>query len=90
MLKSYVDYMHIKDANAQGKVVPAGYGIGNVGEIVKMYLAQGGEVMTLEPHLNSFVGLDKLEDGESLETAFSYKNNDESFDAAVKALRAII
>ncbi len=90
MLKSYVDYMHIKDANAQGKVVPAGYGIGNVGEIVKMYLAQGGEVMTLEPHLNSFVGLDKLEDGESLATAFSYKDNDESFDAAVKALRAII
>lgn len=90
MLKSHVEYMHIKDANAQGKVVPAGYGIGNVGEIVKMYLAQGGEVMTLEPHLNSFVGLDQLENGESLEMTFAYKDNDESFDAAVKALRAII
>ena len=90
MLKDYVDYMHIKDANDKGKVVPAGYGIGNVAEIVKKYFAQGGEVVTLEPHLNSFVGLDKLENGESLEKAFSYKNNDESFDAAVNAFRAII
>ena len=90
MLKDYVDYMHIKDANENGKVVPAGYGIGNVAEIIKRYRAQGGDVMTLEPHLNSFVGLDQLENGESLETAFSYKDNDESFDAAVKALRAII
>ena len=30
MLKSYVKYLHIKDANELGKVVPAGEGIGNV------------------------------------------------------------
>ena len=90
MLEGYIDYMHIKDANAQGKVVPAGHGIGNLAELIKRYAAIGGDVLTLEPHLNSFVGLDKLENGESLETAYSYKNNDESFDAAVKALREIM
>ena len=90
MLKDYVYYMHIKDANAEGKVVPAGYGVGNVAELIRRYKAQGGDVVTLEPHLNSFVGLDQLEDGESLETKFSYKTNDESFDAAVTALKAIM
>ena len=90
MLKEYVDYMHIKDANEKGKVVPAGHGIGNVPELIKKYTSQGGDVVTLEPHLNSFVGLANLEDGESLDVEFSYKDTDESFDAAVSALRAII
>ena len=90
MLKEYVDYMHIKDANEKGKVVPAGHGIGNVPQLIKKYVAQGGDVVTLEPHLNSFVGLANLEDGESLDVEFSYKDTDESFDAAVSALRSII
>ena len=90
LLKDYVDYLHIKDAMANGVVVPAGHGVGNVAEIVKRYLAQGGEVMTLEPHLTKFVGLDKLENGESLKEGLSiYKDNDEAFDAAVAALKAI-
>ena len=46
--------------------------------------------MTLEPHLAKFVGLDKLENGESLKPGLSiYKDNDEAFDAAVAALKAI-
>ena len=91
MLKDYVDYMHIKDAIADGTVVPAGKGLGNVPAIVKDYLARGGSVMTLEPHLNAFTGLDKLEDGESLKQGFSvYKTNEESFDAAVSALNGIL
>lgn len=90
LLCDYVDYLHIKDAMADGAVVPAGRGIGNVSEIVRRYLAQGGEVMTLEPHLTKFVGLDKLENGESLKSGLSvYKDNDEAFDAAVNALRTI-
>ena len=90
LLKDYVDYLHIKDAMADGIVVPAGHGVGNVSEIVKRYLAQGGEVMTLEPHLTKFIGLDKLENGESLKQGLSvYKTNDEAFDAAVTALRTI-
>ena len=91
LLSPYVEYMHIKDALANGTVVPAGQGIGNVETIVKMYLAQGGEVMTLEPHLQEFVGLSGLENGESVKNLnISYKNNDESFDAAVMALKGIL
>ncbi len=91
MLKDYVDYMHIKDALADGTVVPAGQGNGNVAAIVKAYLAKGGEVMTLEPHLQEFVGLKGLENGESVKTENKmYKDNDESFDAAVSALKGIL
>ncbi len=91
LLKDHVEYLHIKDALADGTVVPAGQGIGNVAAIVKMYLAQGGEVMTLEPHLQNFVGLSGLENGESVKTLnIKYKDNDESFDAAVTALKGIL
>lgn len=90
LMKDYVEYLHIKDARADGVVVPAGRGLGNVEAIVKAYVAQGGQVMTLEPHLTAFTGLDQLENGESLKAGeVVYKNNDEAFDAAVCALKTI-
>ena len=91
MLKNYVDYLHIKDAVSDGTVVPAGMGLGNVPDIVSDYLARGGEVMTLEPHLYDFTGLSALENGKSVKLGISsYKDNDEAFDAAVSALRGIL
>ena len=90
LLKDYVEYVHIKDARADGVVVPAGHGLGNVEAIVKDYVARGGQVMTVEPHLKAFTGLDKLENGESLKQGETvYKNNDEAFDAAITAIKAI-
>ena len=89
-LRAYVDYLHIKDAVSDGTVVPAGMGIGNVPAIVGDYLARGGDVMTLEPHLFDFTGLSALENGKSVKLGLSaYKDNDEAFDAAVAALKAI-
>ncbi len=90
-LKDRVEYLHIKDAAADRTVVPAGKGLGNIPFIVKDYLARGGEVMTLEPHLSAFTGLAGLENGISIKHGVSnYKNTDESFDAAASALREIL
>ena len=90
-LREYVDYLHIKDAVEDGTVVPAGMGIGNVPFIVGEYLARGGDVMTLEPHLFDFTGLSALENGKSLKLGISaYKDNDAAFDAAVAALKEIL
>ncbi len=90
-LCDYVDYLHIKDAVQDGTVVPAGMGIGNVPMIVGDYLSRGGDMMTLEPHLFDFTGLSALENGKSVKLGISaYKDNDEAFDAAVAALKAII
>jgi hypothetical protein len=47
--------------------------------------------MTLEPHLFDFTGLSALENGKSVKLGISaYKDNDEAFDAAVAALKAIV
>ncbi len=92
MLKPYIKYMHIKDAVGE-KVVPAGKGEGNVQKIAKEYLALGGNAFTMEPHLMDFVGLSALEkEGEKsvVGESFSYKDNNEAFDAACKAFKSLL
>ena len=92
MLKPYVDYLHIKDAKLNGQVVPAGYGDGNVPAIVKDYGLAGGKVMTLEPHLTSFVGLKDLEQegDESVVGGISFESPEAAFDFAVKTLKDLV
>ncbi len=92
LLKDYVTYMHIKDALADGKVVPAGKGVGCLPEVLKMFKAQGGKGLTLEPHLSIFKGLAGLErEGEKSQIgAFQYPTKEAAFDAAVAALNEII
>ena len=89
MLKPYVDYLHIKDSTLEGKIVPAGYGAGNIASIVKDYGLAGGKVMTLEPHLTSFVGLKDLEqEGEESDVGgIAFDSPEAAFDFAVKTLK---
>ena len=92
LLKPYVDYMHVKDALADGSVVPAGRGIGSLAEILGDYLARGGAALTLEPHLSVFEGLSTLERaGEASRIGgYAYASGDEAFDAAAAALRELL
>lgn len=92
MLKPYVKYLHIKDAMADGSVVPAGKGIGQVPKILKAYIAMGGRALTIEPHLKVFDGLAALEreNDKSAVGAYCYNSNDEAFDAACAALNDIL
>ena len=93
VLKGYVKYLHIKDADTEGKNVVAGDGIGKLGEIIKAFSEQGGGVATLEPHLVSFVGLNALEkDGKTDKNVggISFKNDREAFDTDVIAVRKIL
>ena len=92
MLAPFVNYMHIKDALPDGRVVPPGEGIGNVPALIRMFAAQGGRMLSLEPHLSEFVGLKSLErEGEeSIVGALNFESNEAAFDHAVKALRKIL
>ena len=92
MLHSYIKYMHIKDALADGLVVPAGAGIGHVKEILDAFLAQSGDSVTIEPHLTVFEGLKELEGKErEIKVAeFKYPDADTAFDVACNALRALL
>lgn len=92
MLRSYVHYMHIKDALPNGNVVAPGTGRGNVPALIAKYFAQGGEVLSLEPHLFEFVGLKALEkEGEeSVVGALSFKTAESAFDHAASKLKMIL
>ena len=92
MLKERVHYLHIKDALANGQVVPAGRGIGNVKVILSDFIARGGEDLTIEPHLKVFDGLNALErdNARSAVGGYLYDSNDQAFDAACAALRELL
>ena len=61
-LKNYIEYMHIKDSKADGTIVPAGDGEGNIGYIVGDLISNGYDgFISLEPHLGTFEGLADLE-----------------------------
>ena len=63
MLKDFVAYMHIKDANYEGRgVVPSGHGDGKVKEILSELAAmEGTYFLSLEPHLGGYKGPAALE-----------------------------
>ena len=92
LLSPYVEYMHIKDALPGGKVVPPGQGAGNVPAIVAKYAAQGGQMLTLEPHLTAFVGLKSLENEgeESVVGHMKFDSSEAAFDYAVNNLYSIV
>ena len=92
MLKSYITYMHIKDSKLDGTVVLPGVGDGNVPEIIAKYVAQGGKMFTLEPHLSEFVGLSELEQAgnQSLVGHMTFATPEDAFDAAAQNLVKIL
>ncbi|MDE7176302.1 MAG: sugar phosphate isomerase/epimerase [Lachnospiraceae bacterium] len=87
LLSPYVEYLHIKDALADGSVVSAGKGIGNIAYILKQYR---GEILTVEPHLSVFNGFEKLERGKAAELTYCYPDPLTAFGAAVDALKKIM
>lgn len=90
-LAPFVKYFHIKDVNKDDVIVPAGLGRGNIPVILKKYLAQGGEVITMEPHLTVFDGLAALENGEKTKIDDgAWGSPAEAFKTATDALKKIL
>lgn len=88
LLNPYVEYLHIKDAFYDGKVVPAGKGVGNIPYILENYK---GNVLTIEPHLSVFSGFDKLEQEHKTSIdEYCYPSSRAAFDAAVNAIKEIL
>lgn len=63
LLKDHIEYIHVKDAiSGSGKVVPAGFGDGNVKKILSMLFEDGFcGFLSIEPHLFDFDGFAGLE-----------------------------
>lgn len=92
MLRPYTDYLHIKDALPTRQVVPCGKGIGNVADILRDFIADGGRNVTIEPHLKVFSGLAQLEQAGNVSNIDDnvYPDSDTAFDAACSAFRAVL
>ncbi len=91
-LHERITYMHIKDAFlADGAVVCAGHGDGDVPEILRRLNAEREDevILTVEPHLTVFAGLKDLQD-EELKHHEAYPDSRTAFHAAVQALKDIL
>lgn len=81
-------YIHVKDSRYDTKqIVPVGFGDGLYEEIFSGL--DRDTTLTLEPHLFKFVGYSDI-DKKELNSLFSYKDSNESFDAAVTALKNLL
>jgi len=89
MLKSYIAYVHIKDARwSDAGVVPAGMGDGNVAAILKMIKDSGYQgFLSLEPHLSDFDGFSALEQNAAQKKKLS---GEEAFTLAYESLMKIL
>ena len=91
-LAPYIEYIHIKDAFYDTRIVPAGQGEGKVFEILSAYnkYTDKDTFLTMEPHLTVFDGLNKLSNMDDIKVQNAYATPEEAFNAAVAALRGIL
>jgi len=89
MLHPYITYLHIKDADKDKNIVPAGYGEGQICDILSLLYQKGYKgFLSIEPHLSNFAGLEQLEQStKKKQEKFSQK---ESFVIACNALVDIL
>jgi sugar phosphate isomerase/epimerase len=96
LLGKHVFYMHIKDADENRHIVPAGKGIGRIPEIIAALAKSdnpfynGTCYLTVEPHLKVFPGFDKLDGARRAELGNAYETNEEAFCAACSAIKDIL
>ena len=91
LLKKDIAYFHIKDALAQGAIVPPGRGDAKIQAILSAHREYAKEdfFVSLEPHLQTFSGLNALV-GRSFENPYKYENEKVAFTDAVNKLKEMI
>lgn len=91
LLKDYIAYMHIKDANySNHEVQPAGLGDGKVQAVLTALAEKGFNGFTsLEPHLAIFAGFAKLENN-NISGLSEESDNVRLFYVAAEALKKIL
>ncbi len=90
LLKNDIAYLHIKDALFEGAVVPPGKGNAKIKEILTAHksFAKTDFFVTLEPHLQTFSGLNALV-GRSFENPYKYEDEKTAFTDALTKLKEL-
>ena len=90
LLCPYIDYFHIKDALGAGAIVPPGKGEARIEEILGLFAKNGRQTfVTLEPHLQTFSGLNALTD-RGFENPYKYDTLQDAFADAVDKIKEIL
>ena len=91
LLKDYIQYFHIKDALPKGAVVPPGCGKGEIAKLLRSHLQKTGAdvVATLEPHLQTFDGLNTLTK-RRFQNPYQYETKEAAFLDAVRKLQSLL
>lgn len=91
LLRDYIEYFHIKDSLYAGAIVPPGCGEAKIAEILKAHseFAKGDYYVTLEPHLQTFSGLNALV-GRGFDNPYKYETQELAFIDAVNKIKEII
>ncbi len=90
LLSDHVDYFHIKDALYERAIVPAGLGEAKIAEILTAHLNTGRDaVVTLEPHLECFDGLNKLV-GATFKNPYVFESPKHAFLAGADYLAKLV
>lgn len=90
LLKRDIAYFHIKDALAEGAIVPAGKGEARIREILRAHRAYASEdfFVSLEPHLQTFSGLNALV-GRSFKNPYQYSDSKSAFTDAITKVKEL-
>ena len=91
LLRDYIEYFHIKDSMAVGAIVPPGLGEANIEKILKAHVeyAEKPFFITLEPHLETFAGLNKLV-GKAFENPYKFESAEAAYENALDRLEKIV
>ncbi|MBE6645417.1 MAG: sugar phosphate isomerase/epimerase [Ruminococcaceae bacterium] len=91
LLKEYIEYFHIKDSLSAGAIVPPGCGEGQIAELIDAHSAYANNdfFITLEPHLQTFSGLNSLV-GKGFDNPYKYETPELAFTDAVNKIKAIM
>ncbi|MBR2988373.1 MAG: sugar phosphate isomerase/epimerase [Clostridia bacterium] len=90
-LKPHIKYFHIKDALRAGAIVPPGKGEAKIYEILASYekTMESDVIITLEPHLQTFSGLNALTDVK-FDNPYKYETPRLAFSDAVEKIKEIM
>ena len=91
LLRDYIQYFHIKDSMSIGAIVPPGCGEAHIADILAAHKAytKSDIVVTLEPHLETFDGLNKLV-GKTFENPYKFESAKVAFESALDKLESIV
>lgn len=90
-LKTYIAYFHIKDALAEGAIVPPGKGDAAIKAVLDAHRAFADRdfFTVLEPHLQTFSGLNALV-GRTFDNPYKYPDQQSAFADAVNKFQELI